>query len=394
MELRYDEVLPALMAGWNSTSGNSTDMPHTSRGADFSPEQTELLNIAVSITSALSIIGAGFVIISYCLLGQYRYFHLRLTLYLAIADFIMSTLMLINANFFYFVYIRTYKFDFWCKAIAFAMQYSVGLSLLWTTLIAYTLQQVIVRRNYDVDQYERYYHLIAWTLPILTLIVPTLKDGWGGAGLWCWIDLVVLRIFDFYIPLTIVMATNMLLLAQTLWVRRRKKSQPPAQSYGAINSSASVPRKADLSQQSPRGYPAADMANTQQLIDVNVIFTGIVAVLFICWMPGMVHRVVQVFTHSEIFSLSLIQAICTPLQGALNSLILGWNDAFRKRLFSFIRGGCCCGKGREHSDGGSSRSEGGRIPAVDHDQIQKDPLLHHIYVEYDNDEDPGWTPRV
>eukprot|EP00041_Stephanoeca_diplocostata_P000801 m.17027 g.17027 ORF g.17027 m.17027 type:complete len:350 (+) comp11117_c0_seq4:237-1286(+) len=74
-----------------------------------------------------------------------------------------------------------------CTFQAFAMTWFDWSVLLWVCCITFNLGVNVLRRK-PGEKYEKYYHFIAWILPLGIALVPLLMGAYGPAGVWCWID--------------------------------------------------------------------------------------------------------------------------------------------------------------------------------------------------------------
>jgi hypothetical protein len=89
-------------------------------------------------------------------------------------------------------------------------------SVLWTSVIAFCLHRIVIKEDYELMRFEKYYLLYAYGLPLLAVVPPAAAGAFGYAQGWCWIrasgeDYVlgsVLRMICFYIPLWSVIIYN------------------------------------------------------------------------------------------------------------------------------------------------------------------------------------------
>jgi hypothetical protein len=55
-----------------------------------------------------------------------------------------------------------------------------------TGIIAFNIYLVLGRgKGKDVENYEPYYHLVAWGFPTISVVVAGSMDAFGDAGNWC-----------------------------------------------------------------------------------------------------------------------------------------------------------------------------------------------------------------
>jgi len=127
-------------------------------GADWTNEQREIISLLTEVSSWATLIGTLFIVLSYIIFKEIRHFHLRLIFFLAIADFTTS--------------------------IVAALQYSELCSAIWAMSIAFVLDQVIRASNFHVERYEKIFHLLAWFIPAITVVVAYVQDLYSNTGLW------------------------------------------------------------------------------------------------------------------------------------------------------------------------------------------------------------------
>jgi len=253
---------------------------------------------------------------------------------LAISDFVVSIIFLLNLH----VDISEYAV---CNILAALLQYFELTSALWALCIAFTLDQVIRVCNYHVERYEKYFHLISWGLPGITVILSEVQGLFANTGLWCWISDVhygTYRWLYFYGPLILILVYVVIVY---VLVSKKIKAQ--------LRLSAAV-------------YQHNSETTIQQT------FRWYIIGWIICWVPAIVDRVQgMVAPQDPIFILSAMHAFFAPLAGFVNSLAIGFNDEIQAQYASlFWRFGVRLKKP-------------GKTPA----NIQENKVIREILKEYD-----------
>jgi len=291
----------------SSVNMNSPDVVDNLQSPIFDTGQEGILNIIVTVSGAISILGSSFIIFSYLLYKEYKHFHLRLILYLSVSDFFTAATSLIGPQVRNTYYGSSY---YYCYINAATVQFFFLCSVLWTGCIAHTVDQVIRKQNHKVEKFEKYYHLFCWGIPAAFDIYLGVTKSFGDAGLWCWIkaDRSILRFICFYLPVSVVLVYNVVcyfLLSHTL------------------NDERSRITRMTVDQDKEHA--------------IQTTFRWFVLTLFICWIPAMVNRIQGSFDpNSPIFWLYCLHAALSPLQGFFNSIIYGLNDELLSNYKSTI----------------------------------------------------------
>ena len=174
--------------------------------------QEMIFYILIASLSILSILGCIFIVTVYLSFKQLRIFSFKLILYLTIADFGHS-LGNINSAFIIPKWIN----QPFCTMQALLDTYFTLSSVIWSGVVAYTLYSVVVLHKRNVEDNEKYYHIISWGLPAITCILPFITDSYeyyDSSSLWCWIKSdkefynIIWQGVSLYIPLWSVILFN------------------------------------------------------------------------------------------------------------------------------------------------------------------------------------------
>uniref|UniRef100_A0A0D6R682 G-protein coupled receptors family 2 profile 2 domain-containing protein n=1 Tax=Araucaria cunninghamii TaxID=56994 RepID=A0A0D6R682_ARACU len=163
---------------------------------ELTAEQKHILTVVNVGASALSLAGSAFIVLCYLQFKELRKFSFKLVFYLALSDMFCSFFNILGdpAKGF-FCYAQGYSTHFFCVA-----------SFLWTTTIAFTLHRTVVRHKTDVEELGSIFHLYVWGTSLVMIIIPSIGDGYGQTGVWCWVQTTakagkVLQFITFYAPL-------------------------------------------------------------------------------------------------------------------------------------------------------------------------------------------------
>lgn len=70
-----------------------------------------------------------------------------------------------------------------CIPCAMTLHYFFVADFIWTFCVAFNFYQMIVRRNRDAETLEKFYHLVAWMVPMLIVaLVAGTKNYWNRGG--------------------------------------------------------------------------------------------------------------------------------------------------------------------------------------------------------------------
>jgi len=198
-----------------------------------------------------------------------------------------------------------------CKFQGLRIQFFFIGSVLWTAAIAINIFLVVVMKKeiYQIERFEYIYHIVIWGICILSSVLLYItdinkKEGnyiIGEATFWCWItnNGCYLRLYFFFGPLWIIFFFNFLAYI-TMIITCKKKNIDKSQIYAENNN---------------------DIASRCHLY---------LLVLFATWIWGTVNRIQNTIDKDHpIYSLNLLQAIFTPLQGFLNSVVYFWYSVIK-----------------------------------------------------------------
>jgi hypothetical protein len=146
-------------------------------------------------------------------------------------------------------------------------------------------------------RYELYFHLLCWPLPALLCGSVASLGYLGDSGSWCALSVAYSKqyLICFYVPLLCAFAFNLVTYTAVLSHSRERRVSRITSLY---------------------------------LLGFTIV-----------WLPSLICRL-QVFlspSHTPSFLSAALEALCMPLQGALNALVYGWSlpsirDVYRTML--------------------------------------------------------------
>ena len=259
----------------------------------FTPSQvTALTAVSVSL-SALSFIGSGFIIYSYASFPELRKFSFKLIFLMSCAD--------CAACIAYFFGSPATGSPL-CTVQGLMEQGCQLSSIVWTTIISYTLWNAVVKREAVTDKMNAFL-FFGFALPALTCVLPLSTGSFANTGAWCWIDQsdvgTVWRFALFYVPLWSAIIFN----GYTYWL--------------VIDSMK------ELFKTQNSEIPSKYRALINRLKLYPIILVG-------CWFFGTINRFQQaVAPNSPQYWLFVLQVCGSHLQGLLNAVAYGLNPSVR-----------------------------------------------------------------
>ena len=146
---------------------------HRMLNSDEQDSVTYTVSLAVSL---VFLVGSIFIIVSWVKFEQLRKPAFEHVLNLSIADALISLSMVLNGD--------SENGSWTCTAQAFLQQWFELSSVLWTTVIAFTLYLAIMKRA-DVTRFRAYFYCWAWVLPFVVACLPFSTNSYGSTGAWC-----------------------------------------------------------------------------------------------------------------------------------------------------------------------------------------------------------------
>lgn len=201
-----------------------------------------------------------------------------------------------------------------CFIQAIILNFSCLSSVLWTSVIAFTIYRSVVLEKTDGWKYEVYYLLYAFGIPLSLNFLPMLTDSFGEAEGWCWIDIEdsnfiqgflggnIWRVINYLAPLWIVMIINFYLHGES--VKKIKK----------------------MIENIRDDFNRSVLLNRLRLYPI---------MLLVCHTPVSVLRIMGFFDivdNETVWIPSLLASFFLILSGFLNAVVYGLTDRVKKEL--------------------------------------------------------------
>lgn len=181
-------------------------------------------------------------------------------------------------------------------------QFFTVAAFLWTSVFSFNIYLVLVKRQSNIEKYEKYYHLIVWGISGSFLIINLSLQSFGQTLIWCWINNQhnLLRILTFYAPLIIIFLFD---LAIYIIVGR---------------------------------YSGISISDEKQAA-INKKMRLYLLVFFFVRIWSLMNRFQNIVSpNNPVFALYFMHALFSPLQGFFNSLVYGLNGKIKNHYLSLF----------------------------------------------------------
>lgn len=202
-----------------------------------------------------------------------------------------------------------------CEAQAVILNFSCLSSVLWTSVIAFTIYRSVVLEKKDGWKYEVYYLLYAFGVPLSLNFLPYLTDSFGEAEGWCWITIEgknfiktflggnVWRIINYLAPLWLVIFFNFVMYWKSLTKIRTM-----------IDNVTDEDLRKNMLYNRLKLYPF---------------------MLLMCHLPVTILRILGFFdvvSEDKVWLASMLASFFLILSGFLNAVIYGLTDRVKQEL--------------------------------------------------------------
>lgn len=269
----------------------------------FDAEQRQAIRIAMDVSLSLSLTGSVFILSMFALFPHLRAFAFKLVFFMTIAD---TGKAICKEHAAYLLPIE----GVFCYIAAVVDTYCALASVLWTSVIAWSMYITVVKGREDIESLEKYFHLYCWGVPLVMTPLPFTTESYGEAQGWCWIAAsqgslwlgTMWRVLAFYGPLWLVVPFNIYSYARVIRAIRVHSGSALSESVQVRNT---IIRRL-------RFYPI---------------------VLLICFTPVTIKRIYDFIdpTEANIY-LGIVSASMMCLNGLCNALVYGLTDSVRDAL--------------------------------------------------------------
>jgi cAMP receptor-like G-protein coupled receptor len=278
--------------------------------------QLEAVIGVASLTSALSIVGSGFILVCYAALPRLRRLSFTLVAALSVTDVFNQLWDLIGPP-----AADLARMQSGGAVTTLCLAQSAGdnlfelASVLWTAAIAAHLYMTVIWRWRLPDTWATLgkFAAVCFTIPLILTIVPGAMGAFGPAGESCWItdDYAYMRWVCFYVPLWAVFAFNAAVYVRVLSLLRATAARATP-GDAAVESIRAISKRLNV-------YPF---------------------ILLAVWTFPSINQVVESAGKRQVFGLFLVASASAGLQGLLNALAYGLSGGVRDAVRDVLAGWC------------------------------------------------------
>jgi hypothetical protein len=268
------------------------------------------IQLVTKVSSSFSFIGSLFIFITFLRFPVLRNINSRLIFFMSVADLFAAASQFMGRW-----PIETGNEGF-CVLQAVLQQQFILSSDLWALFVATNLLCLIVlgRSEDQIRSYERFYHPIAWGLPMVTwiLLLIAFPEGhrFGDATLWCWIasEYPGLQLLFYYLFNTLIFLYNL-----SVYITVGVKIITVMRQTRSVKSDELVRQQ--------------DKRKLKYMRQV-----GFYVIMFVITdIPGSVNRLQNNFERGRpVFTLFILHALFGPLQGFFNAIIYSFTNMWNK----------------------------------------------------------------
>lgn len=139
-------------------------------GDTYSSESYLALKILIIIAIFLSLLTSLYVSLIYICYPKTRNFAFKMVFYLNIADFCYALAQLLVIRHPHF-FLEVEFSDYVCLAQSFMMTWFGLASIVWTSIIAWTLYSTVILNNINIEEKEFKYIFLGFIIPMLAAIL-------------------------------------------------------------------------------------------------------------------------------------------------------------------------------------------------------------------------------
>ncbi|KAF1993243.1 hypothetical protein P154DRAFT_503807 [Amniculicola lignicola CBS 123094] len=285
--------------------------------APVATHQIRILNQVILATSVLSIIGAGWIIISFCLFKQVRTFRHQLILGLAISDWLMAVNFLsssaVNLSGNLLSEPPQKKF---CSSNGFMTQLFVVQTDYWVLLIAICTYLILANHKH-MSAWIQDHRIILWSLPwglsALWAAIGLAVAGYGDIGAWCWFTSDRVRLLVNFIPRWII-----IIIVLALYMHLYRIIYKAHNRFMSFNDEMS-PRNIEAHSVSPETDPVLKKM-ARQMMSYPLVY------MFIWTIPTTIRIYQSVTGKPAPFGIATVDKACIVIQGFADAIIYGFNE--------------------------------------------------------------------
>ncbi|PKX97867.1 uncharacterized protein P174DRAFT_362277 [Aspergillus novofumigatus IBT 16806] len=302
--------------------------------APTSIEAEKTLSITILAVSITSVLGAGWMILSFILIPSLRTFRHQLILGLGISDFMIALNFMISTtmNFTGHEIWQPAQLAF-CSFNGFMAQLFIIQTDYWVLLIA-ICTYVILSDNKRASAWMQGHPIVIWCLPwglsALWAVLGLVIVGYGNIGAWCWFTSDRIRLLVNFIPRWIIVIAIIVLYAQLCWIllkaHRAVSSSEEDDTFIMLSRSQDTqrrrqdpsPNNSSNSRSFRKVHPAPSLKKMSQRMMLYP------TVYMMIWIIPTAIRIYQSTAKRPVpLSINILDKVCIAIQGLVDAIIYG-----------------------------------------------------------------------
>ncbi|KAF6843529.1 G-protein coupled receptor 1 [Colletotrichum musicola] len=296
------------------------------------PAHVRLQSIVILIVAIMSVLGAGWIMLSYAVFPNLRSFRHRLILGLAISDFLMALNFISSTSLnIAHRYINAPYNARFCNFNGFIAQVFVIQTDYWVLTIAVCTYFILAghkRPSTWVQNHECIILLIPWFFSSLWAFIGLGVVGYEDIGAWCWFKSDLVRLLVNFIPRWIIIVTMFVLYAYLYVVlykahdRLRSVTATP-DGPSSITATPNVSQVSSL-RDDTGGRSLVSLRRLKRIARLMLLYPLAYAVI---WSLPTAIRIYQATEkESAAFALQTVDKASVVIQGFVDAVIYGINE--------------------------------------------------------------------
>ncbi|KAF4477473.1 G-protein coupled receptor 1 [Colletotrichum fructicola Nara gc5] len=306
-------------------------------------DEVRLQSIVILVVSIVSILGAGWIMLSFWLFPNLRSFRHRLILGLAMSDLIMavnflcSTAMNISGRL-----IGAPENATFCSYNGFMTQFFVIQTDYWVLTIAVCTYFILAghkRQSTWIQNHEYLIWSLPWLFSTIWALIGLVKDAYRDIGAWCWFESDRTRLLVNFVPRWVIIATMFVLYAY-LYVVLYRAHNELSSVVDEVSGHTTPVRSVDTSFQDDsfggdrQARSSATLRRLRKIARLMLLYPLAYAVI---WSLPTAIRIYNSTTEAAApFALQTIDKASIVVQGLVDAVIYGLNEtswsSWRARL--------------------------------------------------------------
>ncbi|KAH8893840.1 hypothetical protein GQ53DRAFT_100010 [Thozetella sp. PMI_491] len=312
--------------------------PREALAAPTAAWQAKIQSTAILVVSMLSILGAGWIMISFACFKSLRTFRHQLILGLAVSDFVMALNFLASAS------VGASGHDLgdaslkgFCSFNGFMTQVFVIQTDYWVLLIAFCTYLILAdhkRLSSWIQDRRLLLACLPWLFSILWAAIGLVVTGYGNIGAWCWFTSDEVRLLVNFVPRWLIILLMLSMYARLYYVLR--KAHRRFASFDRSSEPNSHPQSHNLEPPGSNAATGSGYRHTPQgnnksskrlkrLARLMIMYP--VAYMLIWTLPTCIRIYQATQGKAAPFALQTVDKSCIVVQGLIDAIIYGLNES-------------------------------------------------------------------